>query len=48
MMNFLPLCRAIIQHQRVSKDGSETLIEGREQIMEHEGIFGIEKSGNIG
>ena len=29
---------------QLHKDGSETLIEDKEQITEHEGIFGIEKS----
>ena len=29
---------------QLHKDGSETLIEDKEQIMGHEGIFGIEKS----
>ncbi len=29
---------------QLHKDGSETLIGGREQITEHEGIFGIEKN----
>ena len=29
---------------QLHRDGSETLVEGREQIMRHEGIFGIEKS----
>jgi len=29
---------------QLHKDGSETLIEGREQVTGHEGIFGIEKA----
>ncbi len=29
---------------QIHKDGSETLIQGREQVTEYEGIFGIEKA----
>ena len=29
---------------QLHKDGSETLIQGREQVTEYEGIFGIEKA----